>query len=247
MSCVARALPAKRVWIQPSRISRATCARRAGVDDRRAADEQDLLALGPRRADRLGHAPQADRLGLLARDGRAHEPEEASPRGAARAGTTRTPGVADDDRHARASTSVIGTHRAVPPAGSTTMPQSISWSATSTQWPSEPDLGPLVGRAVEVLGEGPGDVGRHDPGVLGVDRRGAVLDQVAEDRVDRLGGRRPGWRSGRSSGPTRRTPILHSRISNVPPIWRIRSRILGRSSESTMWPRTSTSSIAHGG
>ena len=83
---------------------------------------------------------------------------------------------------------------------------------------AEPDLGPLVGRAVEVLGEGPGDVGRHDPGVLGMDRRGAVLDQVAEDRVElgavvgadrrsgrssgRPGGRRSGTRGSRTSRPS---------------------------------------------
>ena len=50
MSWVARALPAKSVWIQPSRIKPGDLGRRAGVDDRRAADEQDLLARGSRLA-----------------------------------------------------------------------------------------------------------------------------------------------------------------------------------------------------
>ena len=47
-------------------------------------------------------------------------------------------------------------------------------------------------------------------------------------------------------GSTRRAPIRHSRISKVPPICKIRSRILGSRSESTMCPRTSTSSITPG-
>ena len=49
------------------------------------------------------------------------------------------------------------------------------------------DLRLLVGGAVEVLRESRGDVSRHSPRVLGVDRRGAVLDEVADDRVEGLG------------------------------------------------------------
>lgn len=51
----------------------------------------------------------------------------------------------------------------------------------------EADLGALVGRAVEGIGEGAGDVGRDGSGVLGMHRRSAMLDQVSEDRVDRFG------------------------------------------------------------
>ena len=129
-------------------------------------------------------------------------------------------------------TPVIGTHRAAPAAGFNAMPQSISWSDVDPAAP-EADLGALVGRAVEVLGEGAGDVGRDGPGVLGVDRRGAVLDQVAEDRVDRFGAVGPDRDPGVARvGPAdadlaladlERAPHLEDAVED-----------LGQSSESTM-------------
>ena len=51
----------------------------------------------------------------------------------------------------------------------------------------EADLGALVGRAIEGVGKGAGDVGGDGPGILGMHRRSAMLDQVSEDRVDCLG------------------------------------------------------------
>ena len=106
---------------------------RAGVHDRRPAHQQDLLPLGAGRADRVDHASDADRLGLLARDVRVHETEQADlarplDRQHAHARVT------DDDRHPDFDVA----HRdAAQPAGprSTTMPQSISWSSTSIQRP----------------------------------------------------------------------------------------------------------------
>ena len=112
---------------------------------------------------------------------------------------------------------------------------------------AEADLRRLVGRAVEALGERAGDVGRRRPARPrdGPARRRARPGRPGSPRAPR--GRRPGSRSGHSSGRSggRRSCTRGSRT--YPPISRMRSRILGRSSESTMWPRTSISSTTPDG
>ena len=106
-------------------------------------------------------------------------------------GSTRTPawpttiGMPTSRRH-------IGTQRDWPAAGSTSDAAVHLLVVDVDPAAVDADLGRLVGRAVELLGERAGDIGRDDPGVLGMDRRGAVLDQVAQDRVERRRGS-PAW------------------------------------------------------
>ena len=152
------------------------------MDDRRAADEQDLLPLGAGRPDRVGNGLEAHRLGLLARDVRAHEAEQGRLAGPLERHDPH-PGVADDDRHAKLDLD----HRHAPrrAAGRIDGDAAVHLLIGDVDpVPAQADLGALVGRAVELLGERAGDVGRDDPRVAGVDGRRPVLDQVAEDRIE---------------------------------------------------------------
>src|SRR4051812_3790561 len=111
MSWATRALAARRVWTQPARVSSATCPAapphamagpptrrtdlpaapggetpgqvpgRAGMHEGGPGDQQDFLAGRPRGPDRVGDGAQADGLGLLAGDVRAHEAERADAAG----------------------------------------------------------------------------------------------------------------------------------------------------------------------
>ena len=157
-------------------------AGRAGVDDRRAAHEQDLLPLGAGRPDRVDHAPDADRLGLLARNGRAHEAEHAD--------FTRPfdrqhahPRMADHDRHA--DRHVAHRNAARLAAGAVDDDPAVHLLVVDVDpAAAETDLGRLVGRAVKPFGKRTGDVGRDHRGVFGMNRRGAVLDQIAQDGLE---------------------------------------------------------------
>ena len=158
-------------------------------------------------ADRGRDLPEADRLGLLARDADSMNSNRVDSRGRS-SGTTRTPAW-PTTIGMPSVTSVIGTHRADLAVGVDDDAAVHLLVLHVDPLAAEPDLGPLVGRAVEAFGEGPGDVGRHDPRVLGVDGRGAVLDQVAEDRVELAGGGRPDGDPGVARvDPPRADPAL---------------------------------------
>ena len=172
MSWVARALPAKRRLRPRLRIKRATCG----------AEPVWTIAGPPTAAGpscpppwsaRMPSATSrtADRLGLLARDARLHEPERLASRGRLERQDAKTCGrVADTIGMPASHVGHRQRRRGRARRGSTTMPQSISWSATSIQSAAEPDLGALVGRAVEALGEGAVDVGLLELGLARVDQ-----------------------------------------------------------------------------
>ena len=132
--------------------------RRAGVDDRRPSHEEHLLAGHSSFADRLGHASEAYGLGLLAGDGRLMKPKRFVSRGRS-SGSTRTPAWPTTIGKPGV-TCVMGTHRAVPVAGSSSDPAihllilNIDPAALVT------NLGSLVRRAVEAVGKGARDIGR---------------------------------------------------------------------------------------
>ena len=117
------------------------------------------------------------------------KPNSVASRGRS-SGTTRTPAW-PTTMGMPGVTWIIGTHRAVPPAAIDRDPAVHLLVLHVDPTAMESHLGLLIGCAVEVLGKGPGDVGRHGPRVFRVDRRGAVLDQVSQDRVDRFGRVRP--------------------------------------------------------
>ena len=185
MSWVASALPAKTVWIQPSRINRATWGTEpvctiAGPPTIRtflpAARVWRIASATLRRLTDLGFSLETVEL---------MKPKRLDSRGRS-TGSTRTPawpttiGIPTVTR-------IMGTHRAVAAFGVKDDPAVHLLVLNVDPAPPVANLGPLVRRAVKRLRKRAGDVGRNRARVLGVNRRGPVLDQVAEDGVDRLG------------------------------------------------------------
>ena len=185
MSCVARALPAKTVWIQPSRISAATWGTDPVCTIAGPPTSEYLLAGGAGLADGLGHALEADGLGLLAGNRGAHEAEE---RGLARPldGKHAHPRVADHDGHAKRH--MDHRHAAGHSRRRIECDAAVHLLVLHVDPAAlEANLRALVGRAIEGVRKGTRDVGGNRARIFGVNRRGTMLDQVADDRVDRLG------------------------------------------------------------
>ena len=154
---------------------------RAGVNDRRPTDKQDFLARRTRLTDRFDNVVQAERLGLFARDVRAHESERSA---AARSlnGQHAHAFMPDDDGHCQLD---VGHGNA--PRGRLL---EINHDAAIhllvghlDPAAADPDLGGLIGGAVKPFGKCSRHVGRGDVGVGRVHRRGAMLDQVAQNGV----------------------------------------------------------------
>ena len=184
MSWVARALPAKRTWTQPSRINWATCAAEpvctiAGPPTSStffpAARVARMASTTPCTLTDLGFSLETVELMKPNRADLARplDRQHAHPR------------VPDHDRHA----DLDADHRDAPrlAGGAVDHDPAVHLLVVHVD-PSaaQADLGRLVGRAVEALGERAGDIGRDDLRVLRMDRRGAVLDEVAQDRLERL-------------------------------------------------------------
>ena len=113
MSCVARALPAKRTLRKPHADQLADVFAAAGVDDGRAEHGQDLLAGLAGALHGGGDLAHRRPLGLLAGDGAGHELEQALPGGPSRRGRRAGPCRPTTMAVALACTCVIGRQRAV--------------------------------------------------------------------------------------------------------------------------------------
>ena len=138
MSCVARALPAKRVSTKPARIEGDERGHRAGVDDARAGDPQQPLARVACLAHAVGDLAHEDGLRLLVRRRRRRRVRRRRPTDSGLGTDTWMPDAPTTMRMP-GSTSDIGTVRTRRPpsaASATTSPQSISGFSTSYQLPS---------------------------------------------------------------------------------------------------------------
>ena len=138
-------------------------------------------------------------------------------------------------------TSFIGTQRAVPRERSIDDAAVHLLIVDRNPLATQPDLRPLVRRAIKSLGKGAGDVGLGQSAIAGVGGRGAVIGDQRQDVVQKL--RVVGGISIRAKlGSVRAWPILISLKRKVAPLDMMQSRIFGRIRLSIICPRTSTSS-----
>ena len=156
----------------------------AGVHDDRPGDDGDAAAAALDVAHHLGDARDAAFDAPLRRHVVAHE-GEAEPVAFAELGRHADAVVAADDRLAGlARRAACGTRRVCP---STTITASMRWLLDFHPLAAEPDVGAVVGRRVEVVGDAAVLFRRLDEHVALADRMAAerreLLQQVVERRA----------------------------------------------------------------
>lgn len=151
----------------------------AGVNDRRAADEQGLATVATRADQFVGDLADRNSFWLLGRDRAVHELEPVRlclPS----FGMNSHAGMADDkllaELHIRHRPAAGGTRFRVDDNAAVHLLQPDLDPAAANS-----DFSSLVGRAVEAVREGPGDVGSDETRVLAVRRSRAVIGNVRQD------------------------------------------------------------------